>query len=422
MHFNHFAKLRQMSFINNDAGNFLHIAAAISLVVGPLNPLLALVRWVQEKSIGHRCREEMARSREILAFIQVAPEMASAVGCREPAVLERARSELSSSIEKLNTLLEKKAAKAAPPVEIAWPRRLLLLYVPRSWGATILHSVYLILITTVVLAAVNLGYSDETDAFQWSEYAHILSNPVLLMVALWFVLCLGLLWYAATTKDRWDKTLPVRGVDGDASFLRATPDTIHGLLARMLLAYASFDFVSGLITAGLLRNRPELWSASIRPLLSAPRPTLWAHIINWTAAILCLVLAYLWARAEDRLQGRKLWVPFPHNFRALYVPSGWRETLAQIAIPIFLIELFVYLSRVKMALALEFQLLPTEELTGFFIGSGLSIGIETVLTVLLPIYASYRFAFITRFLRRESESVRVGDQPLLKTEAPANRS
>jgi hypothetical protein len=383
-------------FADSNRTNILVPVAVISGAASLLSPTLALLRWIQEKSIKSRYRAEMVHSRELFDFIQRCPEMLSTVGTQESAVLERARAELAFSMNKISTLLEISASKAAPPIEVAWPRRLLLLYAPRSWGATILHAVCYLLAVFSALGLVAIGYNDETDTFQWRQYAHAFQNSFFLMPATVWVFLLLLLWYATTTKDKWDKTLPIRTVRGSDSFLNQTPATVREVLARMLFAYGLFDLAVTPMFHGMMKSAP----ASIRPFLSAiPEPKLWAHILGWAAAVLCPLLAYMWARVEHRMRGKTLRLAFPHNFRVLYPSRNWQEAFPSASLVVFFLYFVLVLSSAYRLLTLAPQFVPSGDTTPLFTGVALGVA-PAVLKSVLAIYASYRLGLISYFLRK----------------------
>jgi len=186
------------------------ITALVWGLVALISPALALTRWIQEKTTKHRSRDEIQRSRELFEFIRHYPKMSATAGSSRSAVLGRARAELAHSITNIDNLLEKAEIKAAPPNELAWPRRLLLLYAPRSWGAMALHTLYYLFATVSILAISALGNDDETDTFQWREFVTHFHNPLFWIGLSYWIIQLWLLWYAATAKDRWDGTLPIR--------------------------------------------------------------------------------------------------------------------------------------------------------------------------------------------------------------------
>lgn len=193
-----------------EASTNVTIPALVSGAVALIGPTLGLARWIQEKSTKHRSHDEMQRSRELFEFIRRYPKMSATAGSSGSAVLARAQVELAQSMTNIGNLLEKRALKAAPPNELAWPRSLLLLYAPRSWGATILHTLYYLFTSFSMLAIVALGNNDSTDTFEWREFFGYFHNPLFWIGLSSWVIHLWLLWYAATTKDRWDGTLPIR--------------------------------------------------------------------------------------------------------------------------------------------------------------------------------------------------------------------
>jgi hypothetical protein len=104
------------------SANSFAIPALVSGVAALVSPVFALSRWIQEKSIKHRYLDEMRRSGELLEFIQRVPEIMSTINATEAFVLDKARAELEQSVKRVDALLEVKAIKASPPVEMAWPR------------------------------------------------------------------------------------------------------------------------------------------------------------------------------------------------------------------------------------------------------------------------------------------------------------
>ena len=379
--------------------NSFAIPALVTGVAALISPTLALARWVQEKSIKHQYREEMRRCGELLDFVQRCPEVMSAIGASESAVLEKARVELGHCANNVERLLDAKLVKASPPLEMAWPRRWLLLYAPRSWGAALLHAVYNLVIVFCLLALFGLGFNDETDAFQWSEYARVFRNPVFLVGVCVCLFQFWLLWYIATTKDTWDNTLPVRREQLPTHFLRVAPTTVRSLFARVMLAYSTFELIVPLGVRGPVR-RELMTNPSVAAILSAiPEAGPWGRVLTWTAAIMCPLLAYLWAQAEYGWQEKRFSLAFPHNFRFLYPSSGWKEVFAQVSVLLFFTQVVALVIGTREGLRIASRFTPKDDVGFFLTGFLLGPAVDLVLGGLLPIYAAYRLGFISYLLR-----------------------
>jgi hypothetical protein len=369
------------------------IRALISGAVALIGPILALTRWIQEKSTKHRSRDEMQRSHELFEFIRRYPKMSAATGSSGSAVLVRAREELAQSMTNVDNLLEKRALKAAPPTEIAWPRRLFLLYAPRSWGATALHTIYYLFITFSMSAIFSLGDNDETEAFQWREYLTYFHNPVFWMGLSFWAIQLWLLWYATTTKDRWDGTLPID--TAKVFFLRQVPVSARELIARMFLVWSLFDLAVPKIFRGSITRAPNA-SPIIASILNAlPKVPRWEHIVAWTITAFCPVLAYLWARAEFTARGMKLWIPFPHNLRFLYPTSRRRELLAEGFFVYFALYFILSILRTHQLFSITVPVVPSEDQGAFLMGFMWSALVDLMFAGIIPLYAAYRLGLIS---------------------------
>jgi hypothetical protein len=239
----------------------LTIPALISGAVALISPGLALARWIQEKSRKHRSRDEIQRSRELFEFIQMYPKLSEVACCSGADILTRAHAELAQSINRIDDLLEKRALKATAPREMAWPRRLLLLYAPRSWVALILHVVCHLVTAFSILAVVSLGNNEETDSFRWSEYLRYLHNPLFWIIFSSYAIHVWLLWYATVIKDQWDGTLPIP--TAKKFFLMQVPASIRELIARMFLVWSLLD----LATSVVYRASPTTQALKAAPLL-----------------------------------------------------------------------------------------------------------------------------------------------------------
>jgi hypothetical protein len=397
------ANLSLMSWLAGSAsGGSLTITAIISGLAALIGPSLALGRWIQERSVKHRCREEMEHSVALLAFIQKCPEILSVVGVPESPVRERTRAELTRSFSHIGVLLEKNAAKGSPPVEMAWPRKFLLLYAPRSWGAIFLHAIYNLL-TVLGLSAIIEVFNDETDILS------AVPNPWLVVTTVSWLFFFWLLWYVTTTKDRWDKTLPPEAARPQAHFLRVTPLSARELLARVTLAYGLYALVALLVVRG--RVEAALWSdpliASMLNLIPGQR--IWGEILDIAATIVGPILAFLWAKAEFGSYGRRNWLPFPHNLRVLYRASEWQELFAQASFVIFSVYLALMLFRMHEILPIAARLLQREDtpFTGaFFAGASFGSVLQPILVSAISIYGSYRLGLIRYLSHREAQAQR----------------
>jgi|GEM_PF-3874966 len=377
------------------------IPALVSGVAALVSPVFALSRWIQEKSIKHRYLDEMRRSGELLEFIQRIPEIMSTINATDALVLEKARAELEQSVKRVHALLEAKAIKASPPVEMAWPRRLLLLYAPRTWGATLLHAAYNLVTVFSLLGLYSAGYSDETDSFQWSEYVKIFGNPLFLTGICYALFVFFLLWYVASTKDRWDKTLPVRPEQSQRHFLRDIPTSVRDLLARVLLAYSLFDLIFPLGVRGPVKRALTSNPTTASVLSAIPETKVWEKAVVWVAAVACPVLAYLWAEAEFVTRGKRQWLAFPHNLRFLYSFKGWKEAFAQLCVLLFLVNIAAQLAGLHQGILLATQLVPVpkDDADAFLAGVVLGPAFDIAVLGLLPVYASYRLGLKRYFLR-----------------------
>jgi hypothetical protein len=384
------------------SANSFAIPALVSGLAALVSPVFALSRWIQEKSIKHRYLDEMRRSGELLEFIQRVPEIMSTINATEAFVLERARVELEQSVRRVDALLEAKAIKASPPVEMAWPRRLLLLYAPRTWGATLLHAAYNLATVFSLLALYSAGYSDETDSFQWSEYVKLFGNPLFLTGICYWLFVLFLLWYVASTKDRWDKTLPVRPERAQRHFLRDIPTSVRDLLARVLLAYSMFDLIFPLGVRGPVKRALMSNPMTASVLSSIPETKVWEKVVVWIAAVACPVLAYLWADAEFVTRGKSQWLPFPHNLRFLYSPKDWKEAFAQLCFLLFLVNVAAQLAGLHKGILMATQLMPVpkDDADSFLAGIVIGPAVDIAVLGLLPVYASYRLGLKRYFLRK----------------------
>jgi hypothetical protein len=125
------------------------------------------------------------------------------------------------------------------------------------------------------------------------------------------------------------------------------------------------------------------------PVLNAlPKPPTWEHVVGWTAAILCPVLAYLWARAEFMGRGRKLWIAFPHNFRFLYPTSRRQEIFAQGLFVLFLIHFILLMFKLHELLSVMIPFIPTDDQGAFFTGLAWSPLVDLIFAGIVPLAGS----------------------------------
>jgi hypothetical protein len=397
--------------VDSTSGSSIPLSAIVTGTAALIGPALALARWIQEKQTKHRCREELVRSREIFEFIQRCPEMLSTAESTEPALLESARVELAKSLTTIELLLKKRAATGAPPLEMAWPRRVLLLYAPRTWGATFLHIGFHLLTMIGLLMLYALGFN-EADLFQWGRYLDLLHHPlagILFFGAGFLGFQAWTLWYIASTKDRWDNTLP-QDTEQAGMFLLRVPVSVRELFARVLLAWGLFDLPMALVARGV---RAGLLSRGIQfvPGLAAivddlPKRSAWENIYGWVISILCLVLAFFWAHAEFSVGEKEVWLPFPHNLRFLYPSSHWKERFAQISLLLFagFVALQVYRTVYSIPFVNRIAQLAPDDGGGLMFGTLLSHGLAIVSGGLLPLYACYRLGLITYLSESEKSA------------------
>lgn len=376
-----------------EATSNLTIPALISGAVALVSPALAVARWVQEKSTKHRSREEMRHSREVFEFIQTYPKMVDATPSSNPEILPRAQAELADSIHRIEALLELRAAKKASPLEMTWPRRLLLLYAPRSWGAVALHAIWYVITAFFILGIISLGNNEETDSFLLSEYLRYFHSSLFWLVLSFFAIQAWILWYAAVTKDRWDGTLPTATAN-NRFFLMQGPNTVRELIARLFLVWSLYDLATSQIfriwDKKLLQESPLL----LQIINAIPKAPSWKHVIANIAAASCPILAYLWAKAEFSGRGIKLRVFFPHNLRFLYPTSGIQDRLARVFIVFFSIYSFLVFLRLQELLSIAVPYVPSEDQGAFLSGFVLSPAIDLIFMGAIPLYAAYRLALM----------------------------
>ena len=396
------------------SGTSFTLSAILTATAALIGPELALARWVQEKTTKHRVREEMKRSREILEFIQSYAEIATVAGSDQSAVLNRARAELAESVRTIDHLLKKREATAATPREMAWPRRLLLLYAPRSWVALFLHAANHVLAVFGLVLLVALGFNDETGEFQWTEYSrlfHSAFSPFFLVCLLFWTFLAFLLWYVTTTKDYWDKTLPIHIGQAPKSFLGQTPKNCPGLFARVLLASSIFDIVFSLTTSRIFERTVEEIASRTFALQAILNEFLkgdtWTRLFGWYSwiiSILCIALAYLWSKEEFNMTEKNLWLPFPHSFRFLYSSSHWQERFSQALIALLAIYIgrriygFYQLLPIVDQIA---QFVPEESRNAYSFGVRFGTILDILMSGVLPLYGSYRLGLISNLTKRK---------------------
>jgi hypothetical protein len=381
----------------------LGLRALVAGLVALISPLLALIRWVQEKATVYQVSEEMKRSHELFGFIESCPEMLSASQSSEAKVQDQARVELAKTLARVSDLLQRNAETAAPPSEMAWPRRLLLLYAPRSWTAVLLHLTIYAGVVLGVLIIISFGIDDQTGDFQWNKYQRMSQNnffPILLLGLVWWTLLFSILWIAAHTKDSWDNALPHRKNQGRTFLHLETPSNARELLARITFFWVTFNLALALAFHGvatrLMQQVAVVVPALGAMLTEASKESLITRIGGvyvWAVSILSVVLTYLWYRAEARACKKKIWLPFPHSWRFLYFGSKWQERFSQLLFVLLLIriaqvvfgiyEAHQLLSRIE-------QTLPSDAREGLLIGSLSVPVIDIVLSGILPLYGSYR--------------------------------
>jgi hypothetical protein len=115
--------------------------------------------------------------------------------------------------------------------------------------------------------------------------------------------------------------------------------------------------------------------------------------------VFCPILAYLWARAEFKARGNRLWVPFPHNLRFLYLVPKWQELLAQSSIVLFILYLVLSALRLQQLLSIVLPVVPSEEQGAFLVGLSYSPAVDVIFSGIVPLYASYRVALVSYFFR-----------------------
>ena len=288
-----------------------------------------------------------------------------------------------------------------------------MLYAPRTWAATGLHALYQLAIILFLLALLTVGYNEQTDMFQWSEYTRwFFHNPIFIAgVAGWGIRFWGL-WYAATTKDRWDKTLPVSPKRSAVFFLTQTPLSVRDLLARILLVWSVyFGIVQVLVLRGpaerFLKSSPLL--ASILNSLPAARPG--ERLVSWAVSILTPVVAYLWAKVEFEVSDSKPSLPFPHNFRLFYSTSGWPDVISRCTVLLVAIDVVFQFFRIPQALSIVVTLVPKDDQAPVVIGM-LSVLLMESISVVLVLYGSYRLGLISYVKRRGSKTTLYPGSPL----------
>ena len=399
--------------MDGSSGASLTLPAIVAGIVTVVGPSLALARWVQEKTTAYRLREEMKHSREILEFVQSCPDMLSTSELVNSEILNRARADLAKSLGRIDYLFERRLATAASPNEMAWPRRLLLLYAPRSWTALGLHVTIYIATALGLLFMVSIGFSDDTGEFLWSEYSRVSQNgifPFLSAGLLLWAFIVSLLWYVTSTRDHWDGALPRHARRIPRSFLRETPAATPELFAHLLLAWAVFDIVFILAFKGVFAHFIQRAATDVPwfgvMLSELQKDDVWSQVFkwySWTLSALFVVLGYLWSKVEFKARGKNLLLPLPHSLRFLYPASNWQERFSRLLFVLVMIQMarFVYdlcdsLQTVnKIAL-----LLPEVSRDAFSFGSLFGPVLNILMLGALPLYGSYRLGLISHLSDR----------------------
>src|SRR3954453_16466128 len=82
--------------------------------------------------------------------------------------------------------------------------RLLLLYAPRSWGATFLHALMHMVTIVGLLMIFAFGFNDDSGEFRWSEYARLHHSGAMIFLlsgVLFWGFLVFLLWYVTSVKN-----------------------------------------------------------------------------------------------------------------------------------------------------------------------------------------------------------------------------
>ena len=198
-----------------EASTNVTIPALVSGAVALIGPTLGLARWIQEKSTKHRSHDEMQRSRELFEFIRRYPKMSATAGSSGSAVLARAQWNPAQSMTNIGNLFEKRALKAAPPNELAWPEACSCFMRPGSWGASICGYAppppYYLYTSFSMLAIVALGNNDSTDTFEWRPPFGYFHNPLFwISLSSWGNSPLAVVVFRNDQGPRWDGTFLIR--------------------------------------------------------------------------------------------------------------------------------------------------------------------------------------------------------------------
>jgi hypothetical protein len=400
-----------MLYVNNNIEHFpTATTILISVGAGLISPIITLLHWIEEKSINRRFYDEMRRCGELLDFIHRCPELISTAGSADSALLDKATTELAQSLIMISHLLEVKSKKKAPPPEIAWPRRLLLLYSPRTWTAAGLHFLCHIATIFLLLILVSVGYDEQTDMLQWSEYSRwFFHNPIFAAGLVSWGIRFWALWYATTVKDRWDNTLPILPKRLSVFFLAQTPMSVGDVLARISLVWSIYFGIVGPLVLGGPVERFLKANPSFTSMLNAlPVTPTWERVLFWVVSILSPALAYLWAKVEFEASGSKSWLPFPHNLRFFYPASGWQEVLSRCVIILLFIQVIIQLFSIPKTLSIVYRLIPTEYEDSIAIGV-LSILLMEFISVALILYGSYRLGLLSYL---KSQDIKLPPPPI----------
>lgn len=365
------------------------------LSAGPvITSAITLARWIQERRRSHKLRDHLLRSKELLEFIKSSPELLSVSGTENTNLVVNAKAHLARTVSSANTLFMRETIKSNLPKEVSWPARMFLFYAPRSWAAGFWHAVYYSLAVLLCWMFYGISYVEDNDSYQWRELLKFLENPSNVIVLTYYLIFMWMIWYVATSKDRWDKALPL--AKASKLLITSSPQNVRGLMARLLFVWSAADLLSGvvLVISGLRESfiREQPWLRNIH----APWPV---RVVNNLAPVVTLAIAYLWARTESKPEAQNVHVPFPRNVRFFYPATFNAENWSRLAMFWIILSLAALIwSSVLIYFAIPLVNNPDER-SGMIVGAAMSIIIGLLFGVVLPCYGCYRCALVAYYAR-----------------------